>query len=130
MATKEPTHRFSVDPDLSGYENLVGTCSKCGKEMIVNRATDLAWAYPAVGKTFACLWCAEPLRIGGDSANHPVNQFQYDAARSFYERRYMQCIITLSQSLELALWLCAVAWILRPVIGSNATSAQRLKDAE
>jgi hypothetical protein len=112
MQDDAPSHRLLVDPDLSGYENVVGTCSKCQVRIVVNRATDLEWAYPAVAMTATCRNCGESLRIGGDSANHPVDQFRYDAVGSFVERRYMECVVMLSQSMELALLLCVDSWIL------------------
>lgn len=122
MQDDAPSHRLLVDPDLSGYENVVGTCSKCQSAIVVNRATDLEWAYPAVGMITPCRHCGEPLRIGGDGANHPVDQFRYDAVGSFVERRYMECVVMLSQSMELALLLCVDSWILGPLRDQADTS--------
>lgn len=114
MSEAETEHRLMVDFDLTGYENVVGTCSHCNRVVVLNRATDLEGAYPAVRRVVSCPACSESLRLGGDNANHPVDQFRYDANQSFVERRYMQCVITLAQSMELALVLCADAWVLGP----------------
>lgn len=133
MDTPGPTHHLLVNPDLSGYENLVGICSKCEAHLIVNRATELESVYPAVGKSLNCLRCKQPLRIASDSANHPVDQLVYDAAASFFERRYMQCVITLSQAMELALMLSAIAWIIGEVCVPPAAYVEKctheLRDA-
>ncbi len=124
MNNSTSAHLLTVDPALSGYENLVGTCTKCESTLIVNRATDLAWAYPAANMTLSCFRCNELLRIAGDNASHPVDQLVYDADGSFFERRYVQCVITLSQAMELALLMCATAWILRPLHDIDAASTE------
>jgi len=104
--------RFSPDPDLSGYENLVGTCRACGVELIVNRATDLRGTYPSVNTTFECRHCGHMLRPSGDVANHPVDQFVYDAYKPMCERRYMQVVVLTAQSLELTLVMSVAHFIL------------------
>jgi hypothetical protein len=98
--------RFSPDPDRSGYENLVGTCRLCDTEVIVNRATDLRGTYPSSGVIFKCPNCGRKLRSGGDIANHPVDQFIYDAYEPMRNRRYMQVVGLMAQSVELALSMC------------------------
>jgi len=97
---------FSPDPDLSGYENLVGTCRACDTEIIVNRATDLRGTYPSSRVIFRCPNCGHRLRSGGDIANHPVDQFIYDAYEPMRKRRYMQVVGLTAQSVELALSMC------------------------
>lgn len=98
--------RFSPDPDRSGYENLVGTCRSCDAEIIVNRATDLRGTYPSSRVIFSCPNCGRRLRPGGDIANHPVDQFIYDAYEPMRQRRYMQAVLLTAQSLELTLAMC------------------------
>ena len=100
------TGPFSPDPDLSGYENLVGTCRSCDTEVIVNRATDLRGTYPSSRVIFNCPNCGRPLRSGGDIANHPVDQFVYDAYEPMRNRRYMHVVLLTAQSLELTLAMC------------------------
>jgi hypothetical protein len=97
---------FSADPDLSSYENLVGTCHSCDAEVIVNRATDLRGTYPSSRVIFKCPKCGRRLRPGGDIANHPVDQFIYDAHDPMRKRRYMQVVLLTAQSLELTLAIC------------------------
>jgi len=48
-AKRHRAGRLSPDPDLSGYENIVGKCSECGTRLIVNRATDLRNTFPSSG---------------------------------------------------------------------------------
>jgi len=52
------------------------------------------------------------LRISGDIANHPIDQFVYDAYEPFRQRRYMEVVVLVSQSLELALVMCAAYRVL------------------
>lgn len=97
---------FSPDQDLSGYENVVGTCRECDTQIIVNRATDLRGTYPSSRVIFNCPNCGRSLRPGGDIANHPVDQFIYDAYEPMRNRRYMQVVGLTAQSVELALSMC------------------------
>ncbi|HEY0140401.1 MAG TPA: hypothetical protein VGF48_05860 [Thermoanaerobaculia bacterium] len=114
--------RFSPDPDLSGYENLVGTCRRCDAEIIVNRATDLRGTYPSSRVIFNCPNCGRRLRPGGDIANHPVDQFIYDAYEPMRKRRYMQAVLLTAQSLELTLSMCV-----RQAILVNLPKPKRLR---
>jgi hypothetical protein len=113
---------FSPDPDLSGYENLVGTCRLCDAQVIVNRATDLRGTYPSSRVIFRCPNCRRRLRPGGDIANHPVDQFIYDAYEPMRNRRYMQVVLLTAQSLELTLAMCV-----RHVILSQLPKPKRLR---
>jgi len=97
---------FFADPDLSGYENLVGTCRLCDTEVIVNRATDLQGTYPSSRVVFNCPNCGRRVRSGGDIANHQGDQFIYDAYEAMQKRRYMQVVVLSAQSLELTLSMC------------------------
>jgi hypothetical protein len=113
---------FSPDPDRSGYENLVGTCRLCDTEVIVNRATDLQGTYPSSRVIFKCPNCGRRLRPGGDIANHPVDQFIYDAYEPMRNRRYMQVVGLTAQSVELALSMCV-----RKVVLAKLPKAKRLR---
>jgi len=97
---------FRSDPDRSGYENLIGTCSECRAESIFNRATDLDGTYSSADMVVRCQSCRSSLRVGSDVANHPVDQLVYDAYEPMSQRRYMQVVILAAQSLELALAMC------------------------
>jgi len=55
------------------------------------------------------------LRVSGDSANHVVDQFVFEAYEPLLKRRYMQCVLMLAQSLELVLMLCVETWLFRSV---------------
>jgi hypothetical protein len=120
--TRSRIGHFSPNPDLSGYENLVGTCRLCDTEIIVNRATDLRGTYPSSRVIFKCPNCGRGLRPGGDIANHPVDQFIYDAYEPMRKRRYMQAVLLTAQSLELALSMCV-----RQAILANLPTPNRLR---
>jgi RNase P subunit RPR2 len=113
---------FSPDPDRSGYENLVGTCRSCDTEIIVNRATDLRGTYPSSHVIFKCPNCGRQARPSGDIANHPVDQFVYDAYEPMRNRRYMQAVLLIAQSLEVALSMCV-----RQVILTKLPKPKRLR---
>ncbi|MHB0968147.1 MAG: hypothetical protein ACYC7A_06720 [Thermoanaerobaculia bacterium] len=102
---------FSTDPTFSGYENLVRSCRNCDSELVINRATELRSTYPSMGMKFRCPKCNSLLKVSGDVANGPVDQFVFDAYGPLLHRRYMQTVIMLSQSLELALVMCVETWI-------------------
>ncbi|MEO8218926.1 MAG: hypothetical protein ABI718_17765 [Acidobacteriota bacterium] len=113
---------FSADPNLSGYENLVGTCRECDTQIIVNRATDLRGTYPSSRVMFNCPNCGRRLRQGGDIGNHPVDQIIYDAYEPMRNRRYMQVVGLTAQSVELALSMCV-----RQVILAKLPTPKRLR---
>lgn len=98
--------RFFVDPTFSGYENAVGECHSCGAQLTVNRATDLDDTYPSARMKFKCFSCGRTLQLGGDIANHPVDQIAYDAYGPLLRREYMQSMLMVAQSLEWALAMC------------------------
>lgn len=98
--------RFFVDPTLSGYENAVGECRSCGTKLTVNRATELDGTYPSAGQRFKCFACGETLLVGGDIANHPVDQIAYDAYEPLLRRQYTVAMLMIAQSLEWSLAMC------------------------
>lgn len=75
-------------------------------KVIVNRATELRHTYPSAGVVFECPNCGRRVRAGDDIANHPVEQFIYDAYEPMRKRRYMQVVLLTAQSLELTLAMC------------------------
>jgi hypothetical protein len=98
--------RFFVDTTLSGYENAIGECRACGAHLTVNRATDLGDTYPSAHKKFRCFACGKLLQLGGDIANHPVDQIAYDAYEPLLRRQYTRAMLMIAQSLEWALAMC------------------------
>lgn len=90
---------------------MIGTCRACGAESIINRATDLKGTYPSAEVSFHCPSCGRLLRPSGDIANHPVDQFVYDAWAPMRRRQYMQVILLTAQSLELTLTMCLAEFV-------------------
>lgn len=114
-STRRRFGHFSPDLNLSGYENIIGDCRECGARLIVNRATDLRNTYPSMRIAFRCSSCQRKLRLGSDRANHPVQQFVYDAYAPLQRRQYMQVVLSVAQSLELTLVMCAFVNVLGAV---------------
>lgn len=114
MPTKKPVSILL--PIHQGYENIEGDCGLCSTVLTVNRATDLENPSFAGGRSIVCSECGAPLRIGGDTGNHPIDLILFDIEFLRLERRYMQGITALAQVLELALYECArFVFIYRPV---------------
>src|SRR5215471_7431951 len=93
--------------DEFSYENVWGECSACERKIVLNRATHIGNALPAVGRHTRCPACDTTLYIYGDTADHPIMLLLDEITFLKREKRYMYCALVLSQALEMTLWLCA-----------------------
>ena len=86
----------------TSYENLVAECPWCGKENIINRASDLGTLEPIAGLDVSCQSddCGKKFRIIGDSVNNPHEMLIFDCYELLERKHYMNCILSLSQAYE------------------------------
>src|SRR2546428_12928519 len=116
----KPKQLRLLRPGTQGYENIDGTCGMCGVFIIVNRATDLGNASFAGRLNVECPNCHELLRIGGDTANHPIDLLLFDTYPLRRQRRYMQGITALAQVLEITMFECSrFVLVARPIMRSR-----------
>jgi hypothetical protein len=108
------------------YENIYGECGACNRPIVLNRATDLQNALPAVGRRTNCPKCGEALRLYGDTGDYGIDLLLDELLFLKHERRYMYCALVLAQAVEMTLWLCAQrVLVIDPArgIGDEATAA-------
>lgn len=89
--------------DEQNYENFIAVCPICGHRNIYNRCTDLKTFKPISGRDVECFNCHKTFRITGDLVCLPYEYLYYDCSELIKQKRYMYCIINLSQSIEMFL---------------------------
>ncbi len=61
------------------YENIIKTCSHCGKQNIFNRRSDLKRTNPIGHCVQACEQCSRDIHINGDRLNESFQSLYLDA---------------------------------------------------
>jgi|GEM_PF-2605658 len=90
--------------------------------IVVNRATDLGNALPAVGLEFNCRECGVPLHIFGDTANHPIDLLLFGVFPLKLRRHYIQAVSALTQAVEITMSLCVAQVLVNKALESDASN--------
>ena len=90
---------------VSEYENIVVdmSCPMCNDEISFNRASDLQTFEPVAGANVSCYRCSGEFWINGDSINERHNALLFDCNEHLFAKRYMNCILNVSQAYEMFL---------------------------
>lgn len=86
----------------STYESVEAICPWCDRRCVFNRASDLRTFELIWGREVSCLQadCGKSFRIAGDSANSAHEMLIYDCVELLQQKRYMSCILNLTQAYE------------------------------
>lgn len=109
-------------PKQTHYENIIADCPHCSHENILNRVSDLRTVRPIAGANVTCLnpACAKTFRIVGDSINNPHEMLIWESYDLMNQKRYMHCILTLTQAYEVFFNLYFRAELLYKPFGAEA----------
>lgn len=73
----------------------------CNDEISFNRASDLQTFEPVGGANVSCYRCSGEFWINGDSINERHNALLFDCNEHLFAKRYMNCILNVSQAYEM-----------------------------
>lgn len=84
------------------YENFIAECPYCSQRNIFNRRDDLQDFSPITGRLVICLnkECRKKFYIGGDLSQTAYGYLLYDCHELLQEKRYMYCILNITQAYE------------------------------
>jgi hypothetical protein len=82
------------------YENFAAVCPICKQWNIYNRITDLKTIDPICFKTVQCFHCEQLFNINCDEVGEPYQYLILDIRQLLEQKRYMYCILNLTQSIE------------------------------
>ncbi|GAF78174.1 unnamed protein product [marine sediment metagenome] len=88
------------------YENFIARCPICDHRNIFNRCSDLKTFKPIDFKKVECFNCHKSFGINGDDISPPYEYVYRECHKLIIEKHYINCIINLSQSIEMFLAYC------------------------
>lgn len=87
----------------TNFENFIAKCPHCGFRNIYNRVSDLQDIRPISRRGVTCLSpeCRYPFDINGDTAAPVYQMLIFDCHNLLKEKRYIYCILNLTQACEI-----------------------------
>ena len=84
------------------YENFIAYCPYCDYRNIFNRREDLSDCNPVASQEVSCFnqECQRIFLIGGDLGDSAYGYLLYDCHGLLQEKRYMYCILNITQAYE------------------------------
>ncbi|MGI9050271.1 MAG: hypothetical protein ACR2GU_13020 [Rubrobacteraceae bacterium] len=84
----------------AGYETVTAECDRCGALCIFNRLDDIGELERIDGRYVTCFECNKRFRIYNDTINPAYELFIFEAYKYFTSKRYMSCVVNLTQAWE------------------------------